>query len=259
MRELELDPSWPDEIKNIHAEHRLFADPRIRPNTYSWYWQRTNDILALVERELPKGSSVLDIGCAQGTIAICLAEHGYRVTGNDIRSEYLSYARMRDNRDSVCFVVANFEEYRTSEPFDAIVFTEVIEHVVDHQPFLKNIWACLKPGGLIIVTTPNHDYFRETLPSYSEVNLLENKHREFTAHGSDHFYLFRKEELNNLISSCGFEIIEHRYFLPFLQFGVFKLHLLWFVFPMRFMEWLSRRFDGSRLLCAQQIILARKI
>lgn len=259
MREPELDPTWPEQIKRVHAEHRPFADPRVHPNVYSWYWQRTHDIVGIITTHLPNGSRILDVGCAQGTLAITLAEKGYRVTANDIRDYYLNYARLRDDTGSVSFVVGNFVEYRPDEPFDAVIFTEVIEHVVEHEPFLKNIWNCLRPGGLLVVTTPNHDYFREKLPSYSEVSLPENKDKEFTADGSDHFYLFTKEELEHLIASSGFELAEHRFFLPFLQHGGLKLHLLWRFLPAQALEWLSRWFDRSRHLCVQQLVIARKV
>jgi 2-polyprenyl-3-methyl-5-hydroxy-6-metoxy-1,4-benzoquinol methylase len=45
--------------------------------------------------------------------------------------------------------------FRDAEPYDVIVASEVIEHVLDPDRLLENIVRHLAPGGLVIVTTPN--------------------------------------------------------------------------------------------------------
>src|SRR5579859_138391 len=195
MRDPIFDAAWSEEIQAIHREHRQFADPRVLPNAFSWYQARTRRIVALVNELAPPQSRILDVGCAQGSVAITLAEAGYDVTANDIRNSYISYAQLRDNNKRVKFICNNFLDYHPVEKFRVVVFTEVIEHIVDHATFLRHIWDSMVPGAILIVTTPNHGYIRQPLPSYTQVNLEENRERQFTSHGSDHFYLFKKSEL----------------------------------------------------------------
>lgn len=258
MREPIIDSSWSPDIQRLHRDHQQFIDLSVRPNAVSWYQERTDTILRLLKKHAPMARSVLDIGCAQGTIAISLAESGYSVTANDIREHFIAYARMRDDRGVVNFVSGNFLALTSEGPFDAAIFTEVIEHVADHKEFLSHIYKHMKPGGTLIVTTPSHEYFRESLPTYSEVNMVENKHKEFSADGSDHFYLFTKAELINILVNNGFTYVDHFFFLPFIQAGSLKTWLLWKIFPRTFLEYLSRCIPWPRALYMQQCAIVRK-
>jgi 2-polyprenyl-3-methyl-5-hydroxy-6-metoxy-1,4-benzoquinol methylase len=258
MRDPPFDSDWPDEIQKIHREHRQFSDPRVQPNAFSWYRARTKRIVGLLKEWAPNAKRILDVGCAQGTVAITLADAGFDITANDIRQSYIAYARLRDSNKRVNFICENFLDYHPVEKFDAVVFTEVIEHIVDHSTFLHHIWDCMAPGAVLIVTTPNHGYIRQPLPSFTEVNLEENKDKQFTSHGSDHFYLFKKSELIGLLNDAGFEILRHEYFLPFLQYGIFKLAVLWRMLPMFVMEKVAGFFDNENICCAQQLVVARR-
>jgi 2-polyprenyl-3-methyl-5-hydroxy-6-metoxy-1,4-benzoquinol methylase len=257
MKVLVPDSSWSREVRQVHAEYAQFASPDFAPNVYSWYTSRTRMVVDLVKKHAPGARTVLDIGCAQGTIAIELGKLGYAVIGNDIRDYYIEYARMLDDGAKVQFVCSNFLELDAPHRFDVVILTEVIEHIVDHKSFLRKIHDSLVPGGVFIVTTPNHGYFRESLPSYSELTMSEHREKQFSADGSDHFYLFKKSELIALAAKNSFDVLEHRYFLPFIQYGCFKSALLWKALPTSLMEKLSDIFDNNSSLCAQQYIVAR--
>jgi 2-polyprenyl-3-methyl-5-hydroxy-6-metoxy-1,4-benzoquinol methylase len=258
MKIAAFDAAWPDAVKQVHLEHQQFEDPSVAPNIYSWYWQRLRFLSERLERFAPQARRILDIGCAQGSLAIHLGEKGLEVTGNDIRDSYIQYAKLRDDRGCVDFQVGNFVTAGYREQFDAVFFTEVIEHLVDHDEFLQKIRDALKPGGALFVTTPNQEYFRERLPSFTQIDLAANKSREFSAHGEDHFYLFKKNELIDLFERNRFSVLHHEYFLPFLQHGPLKMSLLWRVFPRSLMEAVSRPFDGINRLCAQQCLIVQK-
>ena len=258
MREVTLDPAWRPDLRKVHEEHQQFVDPGMRPNVFSWYHARTRMVAELIRQYAPNAARVLDVGCAQGSVSIALGELGYQVTGNDIRDYYLSYAKLRDDRNVVNFICANFLDFSPDEQFDAVVFTEVIEHIVDHRVFLRHMLACMRPGAIAVITTPNHGYFKQALPSFAELDLREHVDKQFSADGSDHFYLFTQQELINLMRECGFEVVEHRYFLPFLQFGAFRLSVLWKIFPAPMMEKASSWFDRKNLFCAQQCVVVRR-
>ncbi|GAB4410919.1 MAG: hypothetical protein OHK0056_14350 [Bacteriovoracaceae bacterium] len=53
--------------------------------------------------------------------------------------------------------------------FDLIVCCEVIEHVADGRGFVKVIEDLLTPGGKVMITTPNGDYFGFNLPTFGEI------------------------------------------------------------------------------------------
>lgn len=68
--------------------------------------------------------------------------------------------------------------------FDGAVSVEVIEHVPDDEAFVRQIARVLKPGGWLVVTTPNGDYVRNEPPDYNP----------------DHLRHYRREELLALLS-----------------------------------------------------------
>jgi len=58
------------------------------------------------------------------------------------------------------FVTGNVFELSFPEVFDAVLITEVIEHVAHPDAFLKKVSALVRLGGCIVLTTPNGRYFR---------------------------------------------------------------------------------------------------
>lgn len=50
------------------------------------------------------------------------------------------------------------------DPFDGAVVLEVLEHVVDPALVLQNVFACVKPGGPVVVSLPNEIHLAARLP-----------------------------------------------------------------------------------------------
>jgi len=96
-------------------------------------------------------SKVLDAPCG-GTAALTLAlrDRGFDATGADIDPE----AAMALGND---FVKANLDGALPwpDQTFDLVISTEGIEHLENHYSFLREVNRVLKPGGTLILTTPN--------------------------------------------------------------------------------------------------------
>jgi len=245
-------------LLEVHAENQQFINHKLLPNICFWYQQRTDMIKKIVSKYTKKGSPILDIGCAQGTIAITLSDYGYKVTANDIRENYIEYAKLRDSNKSVKFLTGNFLDLDFTEEFDAVILTEVIEHLIDHKTFIDRIYEILNKNGILIITTPNFDFINQWLPSYSEIDFANGAHKEFTADGDDHFYIFKKNELIELVKKSNFTILDHSYFLTILEFGPFKLRYLWKIFPKSVVLFLNKFLMGGKFLSAQQCLVLRK-
>lgn len=96
------------------------------------------------------GARILDYGCGTGYGAEFLSETAEHVTGFDIDADAVAYARDRFSRDNLGF---------TTEPpaegaYDLAVSFQVIEHV-DPNAYFSSIRRALKPGGRLLLTTPN--------------------------------------------------------------------------------------------------------
>jgi SAM-dependent methyltransferase len=124
-----------------------------------WRWLR---------RRLPEtrnGEKLIDVGCGTGAFTIGAARRGYVALGLswDERNQAEAARRAaicRADRASFCICdVRDLDkhlEYRGA--FDVAVCLETIEHVLDDARLVQSITACLKPGGRLLLTTPNLYY-----------------------------------------------------------------------------------------------------
>ena len=117
---------------------------------------------ALVEglrRHLPgREASILEVGCGMGYLTYALTRAGYRrVLGIDLSPAAVAAARRRYQTDFRAADITVFAG-QTAERFDAIVVSEVIEHLEDPAALIAAARSLLKPGGCLICTTPNRDF-----------------------------------------------------------------------------------------------------
>src|SRR5438552_1701831 len=113
---------------------------------------RIRKLLRLLEDETP--GRLLDVGCAGGELAALLATRGWRVQGAEAEPALVEAARARGVE------ARSVDLDRAPLPwpagaFDAVVAAEVLEHVVDTDHLLAEIARVLRPGGALVVTTPN--------------------------------------------------------------------------------------------------------
>ena len=117
------------------------------------YWFRRH--LAVYEwiAERSAGMDVVDMACGEGYGTDVLARRAARVTGVDANPEAFEHAKLKYTRAGVRFVRDMVETY--SEPCDAVVFLQTIEHVQDPKAVLDHLRSMLRPGGTAYVSTPN--------------------------------------------------------------------------------------------------------
>jgi 2-polyprenyl-3-methyl-5-hydroxy-6-metoxy-1,4-benzoquinol methylase len=109
---------------------------------------------------------VLDAGCGDGNFTASLAEAGFEMFAIDLSEGGISRAQARYPNITFCnsSVYDNpLEKFHAAAPFDAIVSIEVIEHLYSPMTFMKQARAALKPGGLLILTTPYWGYLKNVV------------------------------------------------------------------------------------------------
>ncbi|WP_428393667.1 class I SAM-dependent methyltransferase [Lichenicoccus sp.] len=111
------------------------------------------------------GERLLDVGCGSGAFAIGAALRGYTVVGLswDERNQTVAESRARlIGVKDIAFPVQDARkldertDFRGS--FDVVICLEVTEHILDDFKLFRDLAGCLKPGGRLLVTTPNRDY-----------------------------------------------------------------------------------------------------
>lgn len=117
-------------------------------------------LLTMALAYLPAGSRLLDIGNAPGYLAIMLAQAGYDVDGINLSDAWNS--TYPDPKYLELFRVKSADVEKVALPypdssFDAIVFTEVLEHIAIRHPreILPEFKRVLKETGVVILSTPN--------------------------------------------------------------------------------------------------------
>ncbi len=208
MRRIEPKVSWPASWKlAYHYDlEEVYGEPSHLGYAYSYDARRTAT-LALVTEVLQPPARILDIAAAQGNFSLALAELGYRVTWNDLRAELADYVRLKHDRGQLEYVPGNAFELVFAQPFDCVLITEVIEHVAHPDRFLREVAKLVKPGGYVVLTTPNGGYFRNSLPRFSDCpdpSVYEDK--QFGPNGEDHIFLLHCDEVRDFAAKAELEL-----------------------------------------------------
>lgn len=114
--------------------------------------------MRFIDRYFPLGNNrvkkVLEVGCGLGGFAKILHEKGFDVVASDTSAFIIEKAKRLN--PNVKFFISNIESNIKVKDsgYDAIFAFEVMEHLVNPEKALKNLKRKLKPGGLLIFTTP---------------------------------------------------------------------------------------------------------
>lgn len=128
-------------------------------------------IIPLVLAELVGAGSVLDLGCGEGQIARRLASAGSRVVGMDPTRALLEEARGRAAGPT--YVQASGSAIPvSSEPFDAVLVSLVLEHTPSLASTVSEIARVLRPGGRLVLVL-NHPLLQSPGSGWIEDHVLD--------------------------------------------------------------------------------------
>jgi 2-polyprenyl-6-hydroxyphenyl methylase/3-demethylubiquinone-9 3-methyltransferase len=192
------------------------------------YRNRWREALRLVTEALKPGATILDMAAAKGNFTLDLAERGYRLTWNDLRSDLIGYVQKKYEFGDVAYAPGNAFELDFADQFDGVLMCEVIEHVAHPDEFMTNVARLLKPGGVAIMTTPNGLYFKNDLPRFSDCpdpSVFESA--QFKPNSDGHIFLLWPDEVRNLAERAGLHIERQIFYTTPLTNGHVKTqHLL---------------------------------
>lgn len=152
------------------------------------------DFSVLYLRSQP-GGRLLEVGCGTGEMLMAMQSRGWEVAGLDPDPRAAENARSRglnviegDLRSDA------FEE----NSFDAVVMSHVIEHLHDPRAVLADCHRVLRPGGRIVLITPNTKAWGHQLFGRHWLHLDPPRH----------LHLFNRRNLAGLVSEAGFERVQ---------------------------------------------------
>lgn len=122
-----------------------------------WHYAKLKEAETVLE--IKEGDNILDVGCGSGLFSHFLANHkGTHVTAIDANATAIEFARNKYSNSNLEFKLGLLDELNLPHSsFDKIVFLEVIEHISHEQgkQILKTFNDLLKPGGKLVISTPN--------------------------------------------------------------------------------------------------------
>lgn len=103
------------------------------------------------------GKTLLDAGCGTGWFSKRACEKGAKVVSMDLGEGLL--AQVAKKCDSERVVGSILEIPFPDNSFDYVVSSEVIEHTPDPKKAIQELYRVLKPGGVMVLTTPNKFWY----------------------------------------------------------------------------------------------------
>ncbi|MBU2554439.1 MAG: methyltransferase domain-containing protein, partial [Bacteroidetes bacterium] len=154
------------------------------------YWG-VKEALSLIVKD-KETSKILEIGSGLGYLTYSLIKANYDVIGLDISKTAVKQAVKNYGNHYICedlfkYVILN------AESFDVIILTEVIEHVVKPKYFVEAILKLLKPGGQIILTTPNKSFYPADIIWHTELPPI-------------HYWWFSEESIKHIAGTFNLEV-----------------------------------------------------
>ncbi|MBS1659479.1 MAG: methyltransferase domain-containing protein [Bacteroidetes bacterium] len=176
---------------------------------------------------LKKDAKVLDVGCGNGVISRHLGRLGFNVTGVDVSDKTIEIAQsLSKDVPNVTFMRKSAEELVASGiKYDAIICSEVLEHLTNPGALLDVLRESLAPGGKLVVTVPNGNGPREALVTKPVLSMRSKNNWmwrlvvrlkksmgysgttvQSAADNLDHIQFFSKKDLEQLLASHQFKI-----------------------------------------------------
>lgn len=186
------------ELYNDPAENLVFmTQARERSSTYTPPDSQELTALLRMAGGSILGGRLLDVGCATGDFL--LASRGvFEVEGVEISAASAAVARQR----GIPVTIGTLADVPDDERFDVISLLQVVEHLREPLPVLRQAWTRLRPGGLLFLSTPAIDSF--------SFEYLGSDHIHVSSFG--HVSLFSKVSLRELTTRAGFEVVSQEEF-----------------------------------------------
>lgn len=142
---------------------------------------------------VPQGGHLLDVGCACGFLMLAARARGFDTYGIEPSAWASQYARSRFDLQ----VWQGMLEEVPLEPasYDVAVLADAIEHLGDPSAAVKKLHAILKPGGRLLILTPDLGSFAARIAGAHWWGLLD-----------DHYHYFDRRTLRRFLEQNGFVV-----------------------------------------------------
>lgn len=160
-----------------------------------------------------ENKSLLDIGCGVGTIGLLLKERGFDYAGIDFSEVAVERAQQKGLNAIVSDIDGDGLKFPDNS-FDVVWAGDVLEHVFDPIGMLAEVARVLKPGGSILLTSPNDFTLASRLRIFlTGKSVQSNTYRNLGQ--CKHHTAFSWELLSYMLYKTDLQIMDYRSILAF--------------------------------------------
>lgn len=171
-----------DDFYNIEYRRLYEGTAAPAPHSFALQYERGKQIFQTVSRFFTRPLAdyfVLEVGCGSGGVVKVFQEQGCRVKGIDLGEEYLRHGRESYGLDLTSGALADLA---LDQPPDLIIYSHVMEHILDPGAELAQVRRHLAPGGLLCIEVPGIRFVQHAYDG-DFLRMLQNAHTyHFTLH-----------------------------------------------------------------------------
>jgi SAM-dependent methyltransferase len=195
-------------LPSVGFDPRYFSQLAALEEQNFWFLSRNRLILWAMRKWANVNDRFLEIGCGTGFALQAISKHfpGMAQTGSDLFPEALEFARRRV--PGAQFMSCDAKTMSFQSEFDCIGAFDVLEHIDDDETAVKNLFEALCPGGLLLITVPQHSW----LWSQSDEVAFHCRRYDFG-------------QLEKTLTEAGFDIVRSTSFM-FLLLPIMSLSRL---------------------------------
>jgi 2-polyprenyl-3-methyl-5-hydroxy-6-metoxy-1,4-benzoquinol methylase len=199
--------------------------PRARPRRPGYFGDAKPAFLELLD---PRGMRVLDLGCGGGHNGALLKRAGAReVIGVELDAGACAEARTRLDAVVRCDLARLDAEALGEEPFDAVLASDVLEHLADPELVLACAAERLRPGGVVLASIPNVAH----VWVFTNLVLKRWPRKDSGIFDQTHIRFFAKHDMIALLQGAGLSVLRvEPYFTRYRVIRVACLILSLYVF-----------------------------
>jgi 2-polyprenyl-3-methyl-5-hydroxy-6-metoxy-1,4-benzoquinol methylase len=158
----------------------------------------------MFSRHVPKSARILDVGAGAGSFCKRLLNQGYReIEAVEINTDWFQVPGIPVH---ALDLQKEWADQLPEPAFDVVVTIEVIEHLENPWHFARQCARAVKPGGLILLSTPNIQSTRSRIQFLFDAEFRFFRQKDFEAVG--HMTSLTQNQIRQVFESAGCERVE---------------------------------------------------